>query len=151
MNVLGLDLSLSASGFCVLDSVNAGVVDSGVIKAKDLSGLARLDVIGEAVFQKAKLYSPKLIAIEDYAFSAHAAHAHELGELGGVVKLSLHKAGFRLIPVAPTKLKKFVSGKGNIKKNQMLLAVYKKWGIEFTDDNECDAYGLARFALSVVP
>jgi len=47
--------------------------------------------------------------------------------------------------VPPTSLKKYIAGKGTgIKKNQILLAVYKKWNVEFNDDNAADSYGLAR-------
>ncbi len=49
--------------------------------------------------------------------------------------------------VAPGTLKKFVTGDGRAKKDLMLLKVYKKWGVEFDDDNLADAYSLARFAL----
>ncbi len=49
--------------------------------------------------------------------------------------------------IAPGTLKKFVTGDGRAKKDLMLLKVYKKWGVEFSDDNLADAYGLARHAL----
>lgn len=46
--------------------------------------------------------------------------------------------------VPPTSLKKYVTGKGQgVSKSQILLNVYKKWGVEFTDDNAADSYGLA--------
>lgn len=86
-------------------------------------------------------------AIEAYAFSRQLAHM--AGELGATVKLTLDMvcrgtdAQYPMI-VGPTVLKKFVTGKGNVEKNQMLLNVFKNWGIEFTDDNACDSYCLAR-------
>jgi hypothetical protein len=46
--------------------------------------------------------------------------------------------------IPPTTLKKYVTGAGTGQKNQMILHTYKKWGPTFTDDNACDAYGLAR-------
>ena len=37
------------------------------------------------------------------------------------------------------------TGKGQgVSKSQMLLNVYKKWGVEFTDDNAADSYSLAK-------
>lgn len=52
--------------------------------------------------------------------------------------------------IAPSTLKKFVTGAGNSKgKNVMLLATYKKWGVEFSNDNLCDAYGLARLGAAL--
>lgn len=49
-----------------------------------------------------------------------------------------------LIP--PTTLKKYATGKGTAKKQEMLLQIYKRWGVEFSDDNAADAYALARLA-----
>jgi crossover junction endodeoxyribonuclease RuvC len=46
-------------------------------------------------------------------------------------------------------LKKYASGKGTSKKQEMLLQIYKRWGVEFNDDNAADAYALARLAGSV--
>ena len=47
-------------------------------------------------------------------------------------------------------LKKYVTGKGQgVKKNQILLNVYKKWGVEFMDDNAADSYALARIAAGM--
>lgn len=72
-----------------------------------------------------------------------------LGELAGVVKtrlnrLPINQARYPLI-VPPMSLKKFVAGKGSgVKKNEMLLHTYKRWNVEFTDDNAADSYGLAQ-------
>ena len=43
-------------------------------------------------------------------------------------------------------LKKYATGKGTAKKQEMLLQIYKRWGVEFNDDNAADAYALARLA-----
>jgi crossover junction endodeoxyribonuclease RuvC len=43
-------------------------------------------------------------------------------------------------------LKKYATGKGTSKKQEMLLQIYKRWGVEFSDDNAADAYALARLA-----
>ena len=83
------------------------------------------------------------VAMEGYAFGSQMANM--LGELGGMVKLTLLDFGIYPLIVPPTNLKKYVTGKGNgISKSQMLLQVYKKWDAEFTDDNAADSYALAR-------
>jgi Holliday junction resolvasome RuvABC endonuclease subunit len=51
--------------------------------------------------------------------------------------------------VSTSQLKKFVLSKGNGKKAEMLLGVYKQWGHSFRDDNEADSYALAQVAKSV--
>ena len=43
-------------------------------------------------------------------------------------------------------LKKFATGKGNSKKQEVLMQIYKRWGLEFNDDNAADAYTLGRMA-----
>jgi crossover junction endodeoxyribonuclease RuvC len=53
------------------------------------------------------------------------------------------------LQVPPMTLKKFASGKGNSKKQEMLLQMYKRWGIEFNDDNAADSYALARLIRGV--
>ena len=55
----------------------------------------------------------------------------------------VHK--YDIIP--PNTLKKFITGKGNAKKELMLLKVYKRWGVEFNDNNMADAYSLAKKAF----
>jgi len=91
------------------------------------------------------------VALENYAFGSIMANL--MGELGGVVRLYLYNSfkvekgksecAFPLV-VPPTSLKKYITAKGKADKNQILLAVYKKWGVEFTNDNAADSYGLAR-------
>lgn len=84
-------------------------------------------------------------ALEGYA--AGAKFGRELaGELGGLTKVWLYdRYGLDPISVSPSSLKKYVTGKGTgVAKNQMLLYTYKKWGVEFHDDNLADSYGLAR-------
>jgi crossover junction endodeoxyribonuclease RuvC len=51
--------------------------------------------------------------------------------------------------VPPMTLKKYAAGKGNAKKQEMLLQIYKRWGIEFNDDNAADSYALARLAAGI--
>jgi hypothetical protein len=93
------------------------------------------------------------VAMEGYAYGREFGVAQS-GELGGAVKLALYymndsviNRGKHPLIIAPTTLKKYVTGKGTgVQKNQMLLNVYKKWGVEFTDDNAADSYGLAHLA-----
>jgi Holliday junction resolvasome RuvABC endonuclease subunit len=49
------------------------------------------------------------------------------------------------IIVPPTVLKKYVTGKGNASKAQMMEGVAKKWGPQFDNDNLADAYALAQY------
>jgi hypothetical protein len=91
------------------------------------------------------------IAMEGTVLASQAALM--LGELSATVKLVLwdffddHLKTPLLVP--PMTLKKYAAGKGNAKKQEMLLQMYKRWGIEFNDDNAADSYGLARIAAGI--
>lgn len=73
-----------------------------------------------------------------------------LGELSATVRLAIYDffedGDDRSFPlkVPPMTLKKYAAGKGNAKKQEMLLQIFKRWGIEFNDDNAADSYALAR-------
>ena len=145
--VVGLDLSLRSTGCCAIDDDSKSVIACCLVNAeKDVYGVQRLAFLINRISYFVEKHKPRMVAIEGYAFASNMAYAREIAELGGIVKLWLHRAHVPFELVAPTKLKKFATGKGNAKKNQMLLAVYKKWGVEFSNDNEADAYALARFA-----
>jgi Holliday junction resolvasome RuvABC endonuclease subunit len=90
------------------------------------------------------------IAMEGTVLASHAALV--LGELSATVRLAIYdffgeddKRRFPL-KIPPMTLKKYAAGKGNAKKQEMLLQIYKRWGIEFNDDNAADSYALARLA-----
>ena len=86
------------------------------------------------------------VAMEGTVLASQAALV--LGELSATVRLTIfdYFEDDRRFPlkVPPMTLKKYAAGKGNAKKQEMLLQIYKRWGIEFTDDNAADSYGLAR-------
>ena len=83
------------------------------------------------------------VAMEGYAYGSQMANM--LGELGGMVKMTLRDFGVYPLIVPPTNLKKYVTGKGNgLSKSQMLLYVFKKWDADITDDNAADSYALAK-------
>ncbi|HET7110166.1 MAG TPA: hypothetical protein VFI41_04800 [Gemmatimonadales bacterium] len=93
------------------------------------------------------------IVMEGYGFSSQKGVV--LGELGGMVKLALldefgveNQLAYPSIPTSQ-QLKMFCGLPGNAQKNLMLKAVFKKWGKDFGDDNEADAYALAKVACSL--
>lgn len=85
--------------------------------------------------------------IEGYAYCARGS-VFDMGELGGVLRLMLAESWGWFVNVPPTSLKKFVTEKGNSPKEVMLEKTFRKYGLgsdTLTDNNQVDAYGLARF------
>ena len=136
---IGIDQSYSGFAVTVLlgDKYRTTVYKSekrGIERLKDIQGhLMNLLYNYENVVD---------VAMEGYAFGSQMANM--LGELGGMVKLTLLDFGVYPLIVPPTNLKKYTCGKGSgVSKAQMLLYSYKNWGVEFNDDNAADSYALA--------
>lgn len=160
----GLDLTDESNKYIGIDQSYTGfavtvINDDGKYKTfvyKSVGhGVERLiDIyyfLGQEIFEASK--NVVASAMEGYAYNSTMAHM--AGELGGLVKVELRswfynsEARYPYI-VAPAVLKKYITGKGTgVQKNQILLNVYKKWGLEFTDDNAADSYGLARIAAGM--
>jgi crossover junction endodeoxyribonuclease RuvC len=146
---LGIDQSLTHYGVTVISE--DGLRYKTWVYSSPLRGVDRLrDIalfLGENILE---VYVILDSAMEGYAYSSTMAHM--AGEVGAMTKMEIAcfcyygKAKYPLI-VSPSMVKKYITGKGTgINKNQILLNVFKKWGIEFTDDNAADSYGLARIA-----
>lgn len=145
----GFDLSLAKTGYCILQG--DACLDHGRLMPNrdDLNDMQRLAWIRDQVLGLVDLFQPAMTYLEAYAFS-QAARAHQLGELGGVVRLALAERYPGRAAIAPIGVnKKHVSGKGNSPKELLIMHVFKKWGFEAVDNNEADGYALARLAQSV--
>jgi hypothetical protein len=73
----------------------------------------------------------------------------DLGELGGVTRLALYNLKIPYVLVPPATLKKFITGKGNSPKNIMLKEIFKRFAMDFDDDNVADAYSLAQLGRAI--
>lgn len=158
---LGIDQSLTGFALSAVSIEDPSKHTTWVYKS-DKRGVSRLSDIRWWLMDKfdeiAKIGDIQEIAMEGTVLMSHSALV--LGELAAVVKLSCwdYFDGNlnRYIPypdhlrtplqIPPMTLKKYATGKGNAKKQEMLLQMYKRWGVEFTNDNAADAYALGRMA-----
>jgi Holliday junction resolvasome RuvABC endonuclease subunit len=145
---IGIDQSLTGFALCFIDTQNPDSYYVQVYKSP-YSGVQRLDDIRKWMIDSIDNYIPTWkhvdIAMEGTVLASHSALV--LGELSGMVKLALFQEyGSLPLQVPPMTLKKYATGKGTSKKQEMLMQIYKRWGAEFNDDNAADAYALARIA-----
>jgi crossover junction endodeoxyribonuclease RuvC len=141
LKIVGIDPSLTGTGIAILPSH-----DIYTIKSKQ-RGAKRLIEIRDAI-QKI-ITDASLVVIENYAY-CRANQAHQIGELGGIIRVLLAESGVKWITVAPAQLKKFATGKGNTKKEHILQQVYKRWGVECRTSDEADAFTLAKIGQALV-
>lgn len=142
---LGIDQSLRSTGVAVVSAGKESLL-LGTVAPKKLTGAPRLAYIRDGI-QDAIRSNPgiKYAALEGYSIDS-VNRPFDLGEVGGLVRLSLHDAGIPFIVVSPKQLKQFVTGTGNAKKEDMRLAVLQKWHQDIDQDDACDAFGLAHVA-----
>lgn len=153
MRVVGLDLSLTSTGIAL--EGGTAVIDPAPRRGMDRIMWIRDRVLGyvsNEVYCDSNLPLDHLVVIEDYAFS-RGNRAHELGELGGVVKAAMLDVGYSFVVVNPKHLKMYALGKGGGKgtdKAAMRIAAFKRFGIEFLTDDECDAYWLRTMGVDAM-
>jgi crossover junction endodeoxyribonuclease RuvC len=137
--ILSLDLSLTASGYAMTDG------RSGVLEPPKTVGLGirRLQWIRFTVLQLAM--PADLIVIEGYAFAA-ANQAHQLGELGGVVRIALADRDKTVVVIPPASLKLYATGSGKAKKDEVLAAAIRSLGYDGHNHNTADALWLLEMA-----
>jgi crossover junction endodeoxyribonuclease RuvC len=143
--VLGIDPSLT--NFATVIFEEEDLIDEGVFKSVE-KGTIRLIDIKEHLINIIQTYKPDSIGIEGYAYN-RINQSHQLGELGGVIRTTLYQHGYvegkNLFIIPPTNLKKFLTGKGNAKKELMLKEVFKRFGYDTNDNNLADAYTIVRY------
>lgn len=138
MNVLALDLSLTATGIAHCD----GTVDTWRTTA---TGHERLAILRDRI--TALLWADiDVVAIEGYAYGRVNKMA-DIGEWGGVARLALRDAGQTYVVIPPSNLKQYATGKGNASKAEVLVAAVTRLGYQGHDDNQADALWLRQMTL----
>ncbi|EIT85940.1 hypothetical protein A374_08894 [Fictibacillus macauensis ZFHKF-1] len=140
MRFIGIDPS-TKTGFVALS-------DGGVVlRQKEITGVGTVDpkrmitMIDDIMDHMQK---GDVICIEGFGFASQ--QAIQLGGIGWGIRMALARRGHKWIEIAPSQLKKFASGKGNTKKDELAVHIYKKFGFEHNSDNVRDAYVLAEIA-----
>jgi Holliday junction resolvasome RuvABC endonuclease subunit len=141
MNVLGLDLSLTSSGFAYRD--DAGEIHTGIITPKSHKGLPRLLYVWNCIEHIVHAQGTDKVVIEGYSMGRfQMQRAHSTGEMGGLVKVMLWKKGIPILIVSPKGLKKFATGNGNSTKPQVQGHIMTRWGYRVEQEDEADAFVL---------
>ena len=146
MSVCAIDFSMTCPCICVNEKQTADFNDCkfhyltnrkkltipsqqffGTLHQKDYpNNECRFDTITNWTIKQIPMGST--VYIENYAFSAKGL-VFQIGELTGLLKHKLWKAGFKFVLVEPTKIKKSFTGKGNASKFLMKEAHEKLTGV----------------------
>jgi Holliday junction resolvasome RuvABC endonuclease subunit len=138
---LGVDLSLTSTGWGLW--TEHGLEAHGRLLSKK-TGIARLQDLRDQLWSLVTFRRPTHWAVEGYSYGSKNTRQHAIGEWGGVAKLVLEERlpGKGYI-ISPSSNKKFITGSHIAKKPEMVLSLYKRWGVEVTQEDEADGVGLA--------
>lgn len=141
MKILALDLSLTSTGYALLEGPGVLAPPAAVGK-----GMRRLQWIRDRTTQLAQ--GVDVVVIEGYSMGQKpgSSRSHSTGELGGVVRLALFEMGRRVVEVAPKSLKKYAANNGNAKKEAVFGAAIRRLGYQGSSFDEADALWLYTMA-----
>jgi len=153
---IGIDPSLTGFAICFTSAARPEQHETFVYKSP-YRGIERLNDIVSFMMDtitEFELMGHDVVNVAIEAAVMASPSTLPLSELAGLVKYKLFhhfedNDCKKPLKIPPMTLKKYAAGKGNAKKQEMLLQIYKRWGLEFNDDNAADAYALARLATGV--
>lgn len=138
---LGIDHAIRHIGVVAISSPSE-IIHQAVIKPKLEDGIERLKEIYDSIKEAIDKIKPNIVVLEGYAFNK-PFQAHQIGEIGGIIKLLCAIKKQQVVTVPPKRVKIFATGSGNATKDLVLLSVYKNFGQEFKNSDLADAYVLA--------
>ena len=145
--VVGIDPSLTGTSYCSI--MGGEVVAYGTIDTGKLEGMERLRALKERLTAVLSTLKPDLICIEGYSFGSKGRGVYGIAEWGGVMRMLLEEHLYDWIEIPPSTLKKFATGKGTAPKETVIAHVYKRWGRMCANNNEADAFVLAKIGWAL--
>ena len=152
--IIGIDPSLTSTGIVVLRGNKVELA----VTTKNKPALGTIDrvrliyerivCVAESLTDGEKWQAPDLIVIEGFSYGSKGRSVFDIAYLGWRIREELERLrtedNIPWLEVPPSQLKKFATGQGNANKEIILQQVYKRWGVEFSDNNQADAYVLAQ-------
>lgn len=147
----GIDPSFAGTAIVILneDYTLVEEIKFTTKKEKDKSTEEKMIYMSHVIKEFISKYGKDEIMfnIEDIAFGATGQGSAQQAALNYAIRALLFEMGYKYTSVPPSSVKKHISGNGNAKKELMLKEVYKRWNIDYDDNDLCDAYCIARYLI----
>jgi Holliday junction resolvasome RuvABC endonuclease subunit len=144
--ILGIDASLASTGLALPDGSALTVKTTS-----DQAPMDRLLCVHRALMSwvGGSQRGADLAVVEGYSYGAKGNAVYQIGEVGGVVRLTLHQLGVPMMVVPPAAVKKFATGNGNADKRLVRTAAELHLGYEGKSSDEADALWLREAGLYI--
>ena len=146
---IGIDPSLTGNAIVIIndagDIVNEHLISTN--KECYIDGYQRVLDIFEQLKYTTSVIRLEKVYVEGLAYMSASPTLFERCGLLYLIVCHLLKENAKYSIIPPTTLKKWHTTDGHADKKMMMRVVKCKYGIDFKDDNLCDAYCLAMLAL----
>lgn len=157
---VGIDPSLTACGVALIQSYDDDRVRSVHTlgrKGKTTESLPqrheRINTLVEQVLETIRQLdvTPDLVAIEGPSHGNVTGSHHDRSGLWWQLVIRLREAGYEVVEITPTQVKKYATGKGNAGKPEVMAAAIRRYlDVPISNDNEADAWVLAAMAARLI-
>lgn len=141
MNIVAFDLSLTSTGVCHPDGSTSTIISKK-------RGVERLDELEKAVRYLVIDANASRVVLEGYSFASRGRASVSLGELGGVIRLSLWRIDASYTEIPPSCRAKYATGSGSAKKTLAVQQAALRAERAFPNDDEADAWLMWQMALA---
>ncbi len=160
---IGIDPSFTCTGIVCFDGTNVTPVafKSPKLKHDNIGEAIRLTIARDTIRYEISKFFPRhpeptqtgggdeiMIGVE-MPMGSHMGSGAKVDRLFGVIVVLLSDMDCSAKIFTPGQIKKFVTGKGNAKKELMMKEVYKRWGFETDSHDIADAYAIARLVEAI--
>ncbi len=145
--VVGIDVSLTSTGLAS-DGWTRKVVSIGLKSDSLLARRDRITEITDQIFgwrlpdKNLRITDPGLVVIEQPAYSRVGGHNHDRSGLWWRL-VDILIDGHTVVEVAPTTMKKYITGKGNAGKDDVIRCISQLFPWFAGGNDEADALALA--------
>lgn len=138
MIIYGIDSSLTRTGVW-----DGRIERSFLIDATKLRGPERMLYIWDQIVEhlNLKFLPGDLVVMEGFGMPQGEA-INNIG-LSWIIRCNLWTLGVSVLMVAPSTLKKFITGSGKAEKDVILKTILTRWGKDFPTSHEGEAFALA--------
>ena len=147
MIIIGIDPGTTQIGFGVIrnEGNNFEVLDYGIIKNSGKDKLFDYKNTSKSLTKLIKKYSPDIASVERLFFFKNQKTVMAVGEMRGVIMLTLANHNLNVLEFTPLQVKQSLSGYGRADKNQVQRMVRLILGIneEIRPDDAADALAIA--------
>lgn len=147
MIIIGIDPGTTQIGFGIIKNENNRfeALDYGIIKNMGKDKLFDYKNTSKAISRLIKKYNPNVASVEKLFFFKNQKTVMSVGEMRGVIMLTLANHNLPVLEFTPLQVKRSLSGYGRADKNQVQRLVRLILGVkeEIRPDDAADALAIA--------